>query len=165
MGTAMLEVKVDNLIIRSCSSKLELDALIKRARECAGKKVVLQIFDYDSVVNATHLVGAYVNAMLAFKNNTNIAKGISMEMMLFAGMTKQISEAISEVGAKSGRVFVLFSDNAEAYRKFKVVLEEDRAFKVSREHEKSAAKKFGIEGDDALENLVLQKMTSTRLED
>ena len=160
-----LEIETKELTIRTCSSKFGPNELMEKIKTMQGKSSVLQIFAYESVINDTHLIGAYVNALIAFQNGTNMARSVPMEMLLFAGMTKQISEAIENVGVKSSRIFVLFSNNAACYKKLKGMLETDVPFKVSAAHKASCAAKFGIGTGPEMDKAILQKMTATRLED
>lgn len=53
---------------------------------------------------------AYLEALLAFKNKTNIAKNIKNEILVRFSKEKNISEAIKKAGAKNGENLVLILD-------------------------------------------------------
>ncbi len=131
---------------------------VKRVDE--GEKF-LQLFDYDAVINEDHLIAAYMNAVNAFDEKSNIAKSIGMETMLFAAMTKQIGEAINMLGAKEGRPFVVFSNSAELYRRTAQMLIDIKDFEPNEKAQKSVALKYGIKGDMKIG--MLEKMACSRL--
>jgi tRNA threonylcarbamoyladenosine modification (KEOPS) complex Cgi121 subunit len=159
------EINLNGIAIRSCSSRIAPAELIEKLKKYRGRNLAVQLFDYGSTINRTHILGAYLNAILAFKNNKNISNSISMEMLLFASMTRQISEAIGKIGIRSNDSFVFFSNSRPAYADFKKLLEKDCEFKTTKSHEAAAAKKFGIATDTDYSKAVLQEMAVTRLED
>jgi len=54
----------------------------------------------DRVAGAEHLFFASLNALNAFKQKTNLCKGLPMEILLFASAQRQIKSAIEIVGLK-----------------------------------------------------------------
>ena len=96
---------------------MKLDNLFAAVKKINHENIVMQLFDPNWVVNNTHVVGAYVNALLAFDNETNKTNSIAMEMLLFAAFTDQIGKALEIAGAKSASDFILFTNSKEALHK------------------------------------------------
>ncbi len=159
------DIGAENLIIRSCSSALGISQLVRILSKHQSKRVAIQLFDYGSIANRTHLVGAYINARLAVSGCRNMSKSLSMEMLLFAAMTKQITEAIERVGAKSPKRFVLFSNDVSAYREIKKYMKSDTEFKATRKHEISAVSRLGVKPNGSVSEALLQAMAVARLRD
>lgn len=103
---------MEEFLIKRGSSKIELDKLLLELRKL-DDKAVIQLFDSDAIKGRAHLVGAYTNAVIAFKNGTNRSKNKAMEMLLFAGMTDQIDVALKRIGAKDRNNFILFCSNSK----------------------------------------------------
>ncbi len=77
-----------------------------------GKNIgMLQLFDPNFICCKEHLQWAYANAYFAFKEHSNRAKSMKMEVLLYAAMTYQIGDAIAKAGAKDGgQVLILYDD-------------------------------------------------------
>ena len=139
------------------------EELLKRISSInRAKGAVVQGFDYGSVVDRMHLVGAYLNALSAFKNHTNKTESLPMEMLLFAAMTDQITAAIDRVGIKKGKL-VIFASRKGDFDKIRPLLKDVRDFRPTRQHMTEAARKFGITNTDNADMLLLQKMAVSRL--
>ena len=147
-------------VIKIASSALGVQELLDRLNRI-GDDSVVQVFDTDFIINKTHLLGAYLNAVMAFKERRNIAKSASMEMLLFAAMTTQIEDAIRIVGIKSPSGFVLFADKPGSYEKIRKFLTKEHDFLPTRKHIKDAASRFGILED--YDKNILSKMALSRL--
>ncbi|MCL5412727.1 MAG: hypothetical protein M1474_03755 [Candidatus Marsarchaeota archaeon] len=128
----------------------------KRAR-------MAQLLDYGSVVSETHLRGAYLNALVAFEERTNIARTLAMETLLFAAMTRQISVAVERLGAKPGRMLVLMCSDRRTYDWCARLLGGCSAFRTTGTHERAAARALGVAGIGA--EAVLGAMSMARLRD
>jgi tRNA threonylcarbamoyladenosine modification (KEOPS) complex Cgi121 subunit len=63
--------------------------------------VLVQFFDAGLVATWQHLHFAVLNALLAFKNERNISKSVTMEAILYASAQHQIIRAIDLMGVKS----------------------------------------------------------------
>lgn len=61
-------------------------------------KLEIALFNADLVFGPEHLKSAYEHADRAFKSNTNIAKTLATEMLLYASGQRQISRAIDKIG-------------------------------------------------------------------
>lgn len=62
--------------------------------------VEIQALRPDRVAGAEHLFFASLNALNAFKQKTNLCKGLPMEILLFASAQRQIKNAIKEFGLR-----------------------------------------------------------------
>ena len=60
----------------------------------------VQVLRPDRVAGAEHLFFASLNALNAFKQKTNLCKGLPMEILLFASAQRQIRNAIERLGLK-----------------------------------------------------------------
>jgi tRNA threonylcarbamoyladenosine modification (KEOPS) complex Cgi121 subunit len=92
------------------------DAYLKANRKEAQQKVWIQFFDADLIATSQHLYFAVLNALLAFRNKTNLSKSLAMETMLFASAQRQIQKAIALVGVKpetSDLAVVIIGKDAE----------------------------------------------------
>ncbi len=68
-----------------------------------------QLFDAKLIAGWEHLYFATLNALNAFKNKTNISKGVAIETLLYASAQRQIEKAVELLGIKpeSSQVVVL----------------------------------------------------------
>jgi tRNA threonylcarbamoyladenosine modification (KEOPS) complex Cgi121 subunit len=99
-------------VMMVATSRPSIDELLQML---PGSKGVLQLFDERAIACREHLGFAYLNAVKMQERKESRSKSIAMEMMLCAAMTSQIEDAISKVGVKQGRSFIVFSDSSEAY--------------------------------------------------
>jgi KEOPS complex subunit Cgi121 len=63
--------------------------------------LILQFFNADLVCTWEHLYFAALNALVAFRNGTNISKSPDMEMLLYTSAQRQISKAVALIGIKN----------------------------------------------------------------
>ncbi len=138
---------MEDFFIMRGSSKIDLDNLIRRIATLSGKSTV-QLFDPDKIKSRAHIIGAYINAVSAFKNKTNRSNSISMEMLLFAACTDQIAEAIKVAGAKSNKDFIIFCNDTKLLAKMKWL--------SLREFNKKSTRESDLR--------ILQKMALSRLD-
>jgi tRNA threonylcarbamoyladenosine modification (KEOPS) complex Cgi121 subunit len=101
-------------IIKVATSKLGVDELLDKVSGSGG---VIQLFDEEAIACREHLEFAYLNAVKSHERGESRTKSLSIEMLLCAAMTSQIGDAIKKVGARSGRPFIVFSDDGKAYAK------------------------------------------------
>ncbi len=158
----MLGIEYKDFIMKSASSKNSIDDIIRLAKGING---TVQIFGSRHIADRTHLVGAYANALIAFKNHTNKTRSLGMEMLLFAAMTDQIEVAIEISGARSSSDFIIFAEKKEALNLLKPLLSKSRDFDPSPSHIRYVARFFGIKGNAVLDidAMLLQKMALSRL--
>jgi tRNA threonylcarbamoyladenosine modification (KEOPS) complex Cgi121 subunit len=165
MGIPELEFK--DFIAKRASSKQDMNSLLDSVKKVNKNDTVVQIFNSKRIASRTHLIGAYANALIAFKNQTNKTKSTAMEMLLFAAMTDQIGDAIEIVGAKNPSDFVIFANKKDVLNKLNKQILLGSDFKPSAAALKNAAKAAGIKVEKKkvteIEALILQKMAISRL--
>ncbi len=165
---------ISNLIIRQASTSLSIKSLIAKIHmlsNSSGSKGVVQLFDPESILDKSHLIAAYLNALETFNENNNSSKSMAMEMLLFASFTRQIDRAVMFAGAKDSKLFIFFSDSKQLYRKIKPLLNTDSDFIPNIDHIVKCAKKLGInisKTQDSMETahmLLFQKIAVSKIKD
>ena len=76
------------------------EAFLNKDRKIQNHNIEVQFFDADLIATEQHLYFAVLNALEAFKNNSNLSKSLAMETMLYASAQRQIQKAISKSGIK-----------------------------------------------------------------
>jgi len=86
----------------------DITSFFGTVRRKAGDAHV-QFFDAELIAGWEHLYFAALNALNAFKNKTNISKGVAVETLLYASAQGQIEKAVKLLGIKpeSSQVAVL----------------------------------------------------------
>ncbi len=113
---------------------IDVNKLVDCVTRISDETCAVQVFDSAAIASKTHVLGAYLNALLTFKNHTNRAKSIGMEMLLFVALTDQIHSALEIAGAKPGSKVVAFASSEEAFSKIAPMLESVVAFDPGRAH-------------------------------
>ncbi|MCL4383044.1 MAG: hypothetical protein M1168_03875 [Candidatus Marsarchaeota archaeon] len=131
-------------IIKHASSNFEIEDMLSKLKEINTKTKFIQLFDTNSVINKEHLLCSYLNALTSFKEKQNSSKILSIEMLLFAAMTRQINLAISLAGIKNKSDFIVFSNDAKKYNIFKKYLNKETDFNPSLLHMENSAKRYKI---------------------
>jgi tRNA threonylcarbamoyladenosine modification (KEOPS) complex Cgi121 subunit len=103
------------------------------ARASAGPNAV-QFFDAYSVASREHLLGAYVDALSAFKNGTNMTAGVGTEMLLSAALTDEMPAAVKLVGANPEYEVVVFASSKKAFLSIKQMLRLHSDFRPLADH-------------------------------
>ena len=67
-----------------------------------------QLLDADYIASPKHLLSSAYHALAAFELGENIARSLAMEVLLYASANRQISEALSLLGLKTGMRNVAF---------------------------------------------------------
>ncbi|MGA3112442.1 MAG: KEOPS complex subunit Cgi121 [Candidatus Bathyarchaeia archaeon] len=78
----------------------DAEAFLKECRKKPRLNVDLQFFDAGLIASHQHLYFAVLNALQAFRNNTNLSKSLAVETMLYASAQRQIQRAIQLCGIK-----------------------------------------------------------------
>ncbi len=164
----LLDVDPDSLVIKRASCLGTLQGLMDSMSEIrkADKKCIIQVFDPEAIVSREHIIASYINALASFSEKANRAGNASVEMLLFAAMTRQISAAIKLVGAKSEDGFVLFTDSKRAYAKLRRYLKGVSEFKPTERESLRAARNLRIKAKSASSatRTLLQEMALSGLE-
>jgi tRNA threonylcarbamoyladenosine modification (KEOPS) complex Cgi121 subunit len=95
----------------------QAEAFLKSNRKTVQNGVWIQFFDADLIATEQHLYFAVLNALAAFKNQTNLSKSLAMEAMLYASAQRQIQKAIGLLGIKpetSDLAVVIIGEKPEA---------------------------------------------------
>ncbi|MEM0149451.1 MAG: KEOPS complex subunit Cgi121 [Candidatus Micrarchaeaceae archaeon] len=145
------------IVIKACMPKAGIAPILEKMGELNRNGTVVQAFDSSAIINKEHLLFAYANASIAKAEKRNRASSAALEMLCFAALTMQISDAIRICGAKEGSKMVIFSNSRAAYKKIEGMLSSVGEFRRS---------------DGALERLgalsfedVLQKMALLNISD
>ncbi len=149
-------------IARVTKSEIPIKELVGKINMMGGK-VPVQVFDPKAVISEDHLRAAYLNAMIAFDEGSNISRTMKMEMLLFASMQKKIDVAVERIGAKSEKEFVIFCGSGSVYDRVKLLISEPRAVRFSKDHSMAAAKLLGLE--DIKIDGILEGMAASRISD
>ncbi len=151
---------IEGIVTVRARSKLGIEELA-RLRKSDGADFV-QFFNPSAVINRVHLVGAYLNAVAAFKEKANIAKSLPIEMLLFVSMTDQIDKAIEIAGAKSKEDFLVFATSRKAFESVSGYVSElgKSAFGPGKIE---IAKRYGIKNMEDLDLAVLNAMALSRI--
>jgi KEOPS complex subunit Cgi121 len=91
------------------------EAYLKGSRQ-KTRNVDIQFYDADLIATHEHLYFAALNALAAFKANTNISKSLAMETILYASAQRQIQKAIQHAGIKpesKNMAVLIIGGNAE----------------------------------------------------
>jgi KEOPS complex subunit Cgi121 len=65
---------------------------------------IIQLLDADSIVSKNHIIHGVNQAFLAFQRGENLAKDISVEIVLRCSAQRQISKAFKILGLKEGNM-------------------------------------------------------------
>ena len=165
----------------------DAEDFVKAARKGVPQSIWVQFFNAELVASWQHLYFAVLNALLAFKNKSNISKSVAMEAMLYASAQRQIRKAIELIGVKCASAnvaVVVIGESAESVESVLSTVSKhvgketnDSVLELSKEKLHSIREAFGItkteletvmEKDndmDALVNLVIERVAllSTQL--
>jgi tRNA threonylcarbamoyladenosine modification (KEOPS) complex Cgi121 subunit len=165
----------------------DAEEFVKNARREKPQDVWVQFFDADLVATWQHLYFAVLNALLAFRNRSNISKSVAMETVLYASAQRQISKALPLIGVKSGSgnmAVVILGKSSDSVGAFLSAVSkrvgripDERVLAVSGEKAIIIRRAFGVtelelktvmgksDGGEALVNLVIERMAllSTQL--
>ena|SRR5271157_3316244 len=155
--------EISNAVIKEAMPKTDVGSLVDSADGICRGACVVQVFDRKAVANKTHLLGAYLNAILAFKNHTNRSKSLGMEMLLFASLTDQINDAIKTAGAKAGSKVVVFASSDVAFSKIRPMLKDVADFNPSAAHQDQVLKRLRVSSEGNTCYRILQAMAVSRL--
>ena len=84
--------------INSVGETLDLIDSIKKDGE------IIQLLNADSIVSKNHVVHGVNQACLAFERGENLAKDLSVEIVLRCSAQRQISKAFKMMGLKEGEM-------------------------------------------------------------
>lgn len=73
---------------------------LKSERKKNSQDPIIQFFNAQLIATHQHLYFAVINALSAFKNQSNLSKNLAIETMLYASAQRQIQKAIQLLGLK-----------------------------------------------------------------
>ncbi|UCB60729.1 MAG: hypothetical protein JSW72_01315 [Candidatus Bathyarchaeota archaeon] len=154
-----------------------IDQTLNSARKMVNVSAV-QLFDAKLIGGEQHLLFAALNALKAFRNQTNISKNLAVECLLYACAQRQIRVALNLIGVTktSTEIAVLIvadekQDAETALREISRLIlgkRDDAVLKLSNEKAASIKRLFGIsdleleatrrnkQGKEALQNSVIE---------
>jgi tRNA threonylcarbamoyladenosine modification (KEOPS) complex Cgi121 subunit len=91
-------------------------AYLKANRQIETQSVWIQFFNSNLIATYKHLYFAVLNALYAFKNQTNLSKSLAMETLLYASAQPQIRKAIQTLGLTADMpemAITIISDNKQ----------------------------------------------------
>jgi len=162
------------------------EEFIKAVRVATPQKASVQFLNAQLVATWQHLYFAVLNALLAFKNQRNISKSVTMEVMLYASAQRQIRKAIQLIGIKRASAnvaIVIVGANLDCVKAVLSTVSkcvgaepDETVLELTQEKSKSIRKAFGIRAEEleavneknakqALVNLVIERtaLLSTQL--
>jgi len=102
-----------------------VEGFLERLRR-KSPAIEVQVLRPDRVAGAEHLFFATMNALNAFKQETNLSKGLPMEILLYASAQRQIKNAIEMLGLKENpgklALVAVSNDRGKLENLLKVVL-------------------------------------------
>jgi tRNA threonylcarbamoyladenosine modification (KEOPS) complex Cgi121 subunit len=158
----------------------DAEEFVKATRTETSQNTWIQFFNADLVATWQHLYFAVLNALLAFKNERNISKSVSMETMLYASAQRQIRKAIQLMGVKrdsANVAVVIIGESSESVKALLAAVSkrvgaepDDAVLEILNEKVEGIRAAFGIietelktvmeknNGEDALVNLVIERI-------
>jgi KEOPS complex subunit Cgi121 len=127
-----------------------VEAFLKANRKLTKQNVDIQFFDAELIATWEHLYFSVLNALQAFRTQTNISKSVAVEAMLYAAAKRQIQKAIDTVGVKSESETVAAVIVGATPEQVDCALQELTAY-------------LGAEPDDSVLELTVQKEKKIRV--
>ena len=157
----------NNFMVKLASANADEKTILERLGLVKSRSSAVQLFDENFVVSRNHLIGAYVNALIAFKNGSNRTGSLALEMLLFAAMTEQIGDALRIAGLKGGGNFIIFSSNVSIPSKLGELVSLHEDFRPSLAEMRDRAVSLGINAKNMksaeIDEALLQKIALARL--
>lgn len=99
----------------SNSNTLDMDELLALAKKYAEDVIAIQFFNSHLIANDLHLLSAAQNAVNAWRGDYMIARGLDVEIIIYASAQRQIHQAISLLGIKNDldKISVVIIDKNE----------------------------------------------------
>lgn len=132
----------------------DVEEFFKIIRREKPSNVEIQFFDAELVATWQHLYFAVLNALTAFKNEGNISKSLTMEIMIYTSAQHQIRKAMELLGVKltTSKIAVLIigekPDDVKSalsvVSKLVNAQQDDKVLDMPREKAKIIQNTFGI---------------------
>ena len=143
--------------IQSVGDTLDFINSIKKDDE------IIQLLNADSIVSKNHIIHGVNQAFLAFERGENLAKDLSVEIVLRCSAQRQISKAFKMLGLKEGNMnLCAILINSEDYTE-----ELSSMFTLDEEaligDENKLIETYGISGNEletmSVEDIIIDRIT------
>ncbi len=132
----------------------DAEKFVKAVRKETPQNVCVQFFDAELVATWQHLYFAVLNALTALKNERNVSKSVTMEIMLYASAQRQIRKAIQFIGVKCASAnvaMVIIGEKPDSVKAFLSAVSkhigaepDETVLEVSKEKLRCISEAFGI---------------------
>lgn len=98
-------MKMDNIQILGFKGMIDsVGDTLDRINSIKKDGEIIQLLNADSVASTNHIIHGVNQAFLAFERGENLAKDISVEIVLRCSAQRQISKAFAMLGLKEGQM-------------------------------------------------------------
>lgn len=98
-------MKMDNIQILGFKGMIDsVGDTLDRINSIKKDGEIIQLLNADSVASTNHIIHGVNQAFLAFERGENLAKDISVEIVLRCSAQRQISKAFALLGLKEGQM-------------------------------------------------------------
>ncbi|HJJ43328.1 MAG TPA: KEOPS complex subunit Cgi121 [Methanocorpusculum sp.] len=136
---------------------------VNRIGKETGSTIVL--FDATKIAGRPHIESAVMHAKRSFFNGKNIARSLSMEILLYASGQRQCSLAPRfglQIGNNQVFVLILDGETEKAHDNLRVIVEETDDITADRETLKKefdiTDEELGVVGESRIGELVLERV-------
>lgn len=143
--------------IQSVGDTLDFINSIKKDDE------IIQLLNADSIVSKNHIIHGVNQAFLAFERGENLAKDLSVEIVLRCSAQRQISKAFKMLGLKEGNMnLCAILINSEDYTKeLSSMFTLDEGALIGDENK--LIETYGISGNEletmSVEDIIIDRIT------
>lgn len=96
---------MDNIQILGFKASIDsVGDTLDKINSIRGDGEIIQLLNADAIVSKNHIIHGVNQAFLAFERGENLAKDISVEIVLRCSAQRQISKAFKTLGLKEGDV-------------------------------------------------------------
>ena len=96
---------MDNIQILGFRATIDsVGDVLDKINSIRGDDEIIQLLNADAIVSPNHIVHGVNQAFLAFDRGENLAKDISVEIVLRCSAQRQISKAFKLLGLKEGQM-------------------------------------------------------------
>ena len=101
----MISMHLDNIRIMGFKASIDsVGDVLDKVDSIKGDGEIIQLLNADSIVSENHIVHGVNQAFLAFDRGENLAKDISVEIVLRCSAQRQISKAFKMLGLHEGEM-------------------------------------------------------------
>ena len=98
-------MNMDNLKILGFKANIDsVGETLSQIDDIKKEGEIIQLLNADSIVSRNHIIHGVNQAFLAFERGENLAKDISVEIVLRCSAQRQISKAFDILGLKEGEM-------------------------------------------------------------